>query len=340
MLGRLWHSQPMERLRRQLAPSMRFLLYQRVDRVDHDPFDQVVCPDHFAQQMQHLRQQRVPLSIDQALQAIRANRVIRRGVVVTFDNGSADHLLATLPILEYYEIPATIFIATGLIGRTHENWWDELQRLVLGPGELPELLTISRDGPCWQFRLDPAQTTPGHRPEHQRWRFPDPTIAGTRPSLFLQLYHALQTLDPPALERVMEQLRQQIGAPPPPASTVRMLTEPELLQLAQSPLITLGAQTHDHVRLPALDATQQRYQLARSRAWLEKRLDRPVRHLAYPHGEASSLTQAIAADVGFQSACLIGSRPVRRGVPPHAIPRYPAGNWDGARFATQLDWWH
>jgi peptidoglycan/xylan/chitin deacetylase (PgdA/CDA1 family) len=47
-------------------------------------------------------------------------------VVLTFDDGYADNLLNALPLLEKYNIPATIFVCTQNIGTLEEFWWDKL----------------------------------------------------------------------------------------------------------------------------------------------------------------------------------------------------------------------
>ena len=76
----------------------------------------------------------------------------RREVALTFDDGYADNLTHAKPILEKFHAPATIFITTGYIGAAKEFWWDELERLIMTPGELPERLEIQNDE--WVFEFD------------------------------------------------------------------------------------------------------------------------------------------------------------------------------------------
>jgi len=44
-----------------------------------------------------------------------------KSIVITFDDGYKDNLTNALPILEKYNIPATIYIATSFIGKTEHN---------------------------------------------------------------------------------------------------------------------------------------------------------------------------------------------------------------------------
>jgi peptidoglycan/xylan/chitin deacetylase (PgdA/CDA1 family) len=47
-----------------------------------------------------------------------------RGVVITFDDGYRDNYTHAYPILRELNLPATIFLTTGHIGRSSLFWWD------------------------------------------------------------------------------------------------------------------------------------------------------------------------------------------------------------------------
>ncbi len=50
--------------------------------------------------------------------------------IIYFDDGYKDNLTVALPILKKYNIPATVFVTTGLINRTHMLWSIELRALL------------------------------------------------------------------------------------------------------------------------------------------------------------------------------------------------------------------
>jgi peptidoglycan/xylan/chitin deacetylase (PgdA/CDA1 family) len=63
-----------------------------------------------------------------------------------------------------------------------------------------------------------------------------------------------------------------------------------------------GAHTLTHPRLPELSPAACREELAGSRATLEDRLGRPVRHFAYPFGAYNEAVRAAADEAGYRSA--------------------------------------
>jgi peptidoglycan/xylan/chitin deacetylase (PgdA/CDA1 family) len=64
-----------------------------------------------------------------------------------------------------------------------------------------------------------------------------------------------------------------------------------------------GAHTVTHPRLVGVDPARCRSELAEARSRLETELSRPAVHLAYPYGSFDQAVQAIAAEMGYVTAC-------------------------------------
>jgi len=101
----------------QFRHKVIILLYHRVFKATLDPQLLCVTPENFASHMEHLRRNYIVLSLTQLQQMLVEENLPRKAVVVTFDDGYADNLWNAKPILEMYEVPATIFITTGYIGK-------------------------------------------------------------------------------------------------------------------------------------------------------------------------------------------------------------------------------
>lgn len=64
-----------------------------------------------------------------------------RHYAITFDDGYKDNLTTALPLLEKYELPMTLFIAAGFIGRDKYLTVDEVKKIAAHP-----LVTIGSHG--------------------------------------------------------------------------------------------------------------------------------------------------------------------------------------------------
>ena len=126
------------RLRDRFAPEGLILLYHRVADAGSDPWSLCVTPRHFAEHLEVLRKYSDPMRLQHLAQGLYRRQRAGRPVAITFDDGYADNLQNAKPLLERYDIPATVFVTTGYIGSEREFWWDELERLLLQPGTVPE----------------------------------------------------------------------------------------------------------------------------------------------------------------------------------------------------------
>ena len=104
------------------------LVYHRIAEPESDRWRLAVSPGHFDEHMAIVRERFHPIALDALGAALRRGTVPRRSVVVTFDDGYRDNLLAR-PVLEAYEVPATIFVVTGYTGTEEGFWWDELEQI-------------------------------------------------------------------------------------------------------------------------------------------------------------------------------------------------------------------
>ena len=103
--------------------------YHRIADTTSHVYGVCVSPEHFIEQMQTLRKYALPISLSKLVQHLKDGSLPPKSVAVTFDDGYADNLYSAKPILENYEIPATVFICTGYVGK--QFWWDELDRLIM-----------------------------------------------------------------------------------------------------------------------------------------------------------------------------------------------------------------
>lgn len=95
------------------ADGLVVLIYHRVGG---DTASEIDLPTAlFDEQMAYLAEHSRVLSLSDGVAALRDKTPIRSAVTVTFDDGTADFVETALPILERYQIPATLYAATEFI---------------------------------------------------------------------------------------------------------------------------------------------------------------------------------------------------------------------------------
>lgn len=327
---RLWSRRP---------PRALVLMYHRVAEVRSDPWGLCVSPARFAEHLEVLQRRGPCLRLEELVEALRNGQLPRRALVLTFDDGYADNYHHAKPLLERYGVPATFFLTTGLLGSQREFWWDELDRLILQPGRLPERLRLTVEGKVRTWSLGEAACySEEARRRHGAWRAWEEAPT-KRHALYCSLWEALYALPDDRRQHVLSALRTWAGAPEGGRRTHRVLSAREAIALAQGRHIEVGAHTVTHPPLALLSAASQRSEIQQSKAQLEQLLDRPVASFSYPHGRHAPETRSLVRQAGFASACTTAPVPVQPAADAFQLPRVQVQNWKGEVFDEQLSTW-
>ncbi|MDZ8223202.1 polysaccharide deacetylase family protein [Nostoc sp. ChiVER01] len=333
--------QTARRIRKRLTPGGLILLYHRVAQVDSDPWSLCVSPSHFAEHLEVLHRFGRVVQLQQLTQTLEQGKHPHRQFVITFDDGYADNLDNAKPLLEHYDKPATVFVTSGHIGSQHEFWWDQLERLLLQPGTLPEKLVLTINGSSYEWELGASTYYSKESYQHHHsWRASRQDSPTPRHSLYCSLYPLLRPLPENERQKILAQLLVWTGAKPSSRLTHRSLTSTELSVLEQGGLIEVGAHTVTHPFLSALPAPLQQEEIQRGKAELEEILGHSVSSFAYPYGDYTAETIPIVRAAGFARAC---STTIAYSIGRHAdcfqLPRVVVEDWDGDEFARQLKGW-
>ena len=70
------------------------------------------------------------MSLDNYLSCLKNGEVLKRAVVLSFDDCYRNVLVNAIPILSRYKIPATIFVNSGLVGLQRLDWCSKVAYLV------------------------------------------------------------------------------------------------------------------------------------------------------------------------------------------------------------------
>jgi peptidoglycan/xylan/chitin deacetylase (PgdA/CDA1 family) len=310
-------------LRARVLGGALILGYHRISAVEDDFYQVCVSPENFAKHMEALREYAHPISLSKLVQSLKQNVLPPKSVAVTFDDGYADNLHVAKPILEKYDIPATVFICTGYLGR--EFWWDELERLALSSRADPRALRL-RVGRA-QFKWDPPQVNSEmDNPEVHR-------------QFHRALYHLLLSLDVEDQNHAIGVIRSWFEVSSPGISTPRAMSEEELLRLVDGGLIELGAHTSHHPMLPQLSFERQKEEIQSSKRDLEALLGKKIAGFSYPNGRATVDAKRLVREMGFTYACTSLHDVVRPGSDVYELTRFWQQDVDGERFVKRLNRW-
>lgn len=102
----------------------KILMYHRISR---DGACGTISIDQFEEQMKVVKRYFNPLSIENLMKYQDKGIVPKYAVSITFDDGYHDFSDYAFPILERFEIPATLFVTTGFINGEMMLWPDQIR---------------------------------------------------------------------------------------------------------------------------------------------------------------------------------------------------------------------
>jgi peptidoglycan/xylan/chitin deacetylase (PgdA/CDA1 family) len=309
------------------------LLYHRIAGPRMDPLELDVREERFAAQLAILARDATVLPLDEFEDRRRAGTLPPRATAITFDDGYADNQHLAAPALAAAGLPATVFVTTGMTGANREFWWDDIERVAFSDRHLePPVPGMSLS---WKH-ADGAPRAAG------AWRVLSGEALTPRHRLYRELFLALRAIAPAAREARLAALRAWAGVPDDARPSHRTMTLDELLALAATPGITIGAHTITHPVLKLLPVADQQRELAGSGAQLAGWLGHPVRAVAYPFGtvhDVSADTWRAARDAGFDYALINEPRTAWRWTSRWELPRFLVRDWDAAEFTGRLAAW-
>jgi len=318
-------------------------VYHRIESVPVDPWELAVTPAHFGEHLEVLRERARPMSIRELIHALRNGGAPPDAVAVTLDDGYADNFRHARAHLHEADVPATVFVVAGALGRPNAFWWDELADIFLRPGRLPQVLELEVESAPHRFDLGGAAnyTTEDAEP-HRWWRGWTRDSPTPRHRAYLQAFRLLQSVPDEARSRILAKIRTWAGPPPGWSEQGRAMTCEEVALLARDGLVEVGAHTMTHPRLSALSGPAQSREIRDSRTRLEEILGSAVTTFAYPYGQPDDYGEesvAIVRDAGFEGACANVSGTVTSASDLFQLPRFHVSDWDGDFFDRQWSEW-
>jgi hypothetical protein len=168
-------SRAVRRLRQRFSPAAVILLYHWVCEVETDPWDLSVSLEHLTQQFEVLRYEGLCLTLaDLMARWEEGKRLPPRCFVVNFADGYGDNLHNARPLLDRFDVPATVFLVSSMLGAGEEFWWDVPYRVFLQQATLPRHLSLTVDAVTHRWRLTgDAHYMESMHCQHRGWQAED-----------------------------------------------------------------------------------------------------------------------------------------------------------------------
>jgi peptidoglycan/xylan/chitin deacetylase (PgdA/CDA1 family) len=320
----------------RFAPRAFILMYHRIAEPESDPWALSVSPRHFASHLKILKKYTHPMGLPDLVAHLQDGKVPRRAVVITFDDGYADNLYEAKPLLERYDIPATVFLPTGFIGENEEFWWDKLDRLLLNSERLPKNPRLVVNGRSYVWELSESYDHQETSCPHGGHKSKANLQLCSRRSLYFSVYRLLLPLSEQDRQACLQEIQGWVSGEPKPSPAYGVLSPEEVDMLGRDGLVEIGSHTITHPFLSAHPEAFQQREIEQGKIDLEAITGRPVNSFAYPHGDYDERSVALVRQAGFVCACSIEENSVWRHSDPFLLPRLKVNNYNGEGFIRRL----
>jgi peptidoglycan/xylan/chitin deacetylase (PgdA/CDA1 family) len=298
--------------------------------VDPDLDGSLVQASVFRRQLRFLKGQYNVISPEEFLLWCETRHELPpRSVLLTCDDGLQNSLCDMLPILQEAGLTCLFFVTGASLAETPTMLWYE------------ELFLMFLAGPE-TFTLELIETGP-----HQ-----DISRRGKR-ALWWELVRKLSRYEPNRRKALMEGIKMQLGLGEhwdaeyreDPAGRRRflVLNQPELQQLVAAGMC-IGAHTKSHPMLSQSSPDVAWNEISESKHLLEQALEQRIWALAYPFGDALSVTSReiqMAERAGFQCALLNVGGGFETQTPKFALPRtHITAGMNLAEFEAHISGFH
>lgn len=295
--------------------SLQILTYHRVND-DGDICFPGTPTRLFAQQMEYLADSHRVLDLAEAAERLAANDIPDNAIVITFDDGYRDNFSNALPILDKLALPATIFLATGVIGSDRLLWHDRVFN-AFRETQLPQWTGFA-ESRCYSLAK------------------PEERVAALESSL-----KVIFTLGESERDRCIDRLVDQLQVAGRREQSGLMLSWDEVAQMSRK-RIAFGSHTVTHPILTRVPADRIAEEMATSKKLIEQRLGNTVKAFAYPKGgvgDFDATTRSLLIDAGYRCAVTTlfgGNKP---GQDPFELKRGTPWEQDIDSFAVKLAWY-
>jgi len=239
----------------------------------------------FRQHVAYLKANYNVVPLERVIQHYRnADALPPRTVAITIDDGYESTGTLAYPVLQEYQLPATVFVTTGFVEDGEPLWTDRLEYALTAT--TASRLQVTIEGQTRSY-----------------------DIADRRGKLACDsdLRSRLKVVPQEARPAIVEQLERNLGKALQPdddrAALYRPLSWAQIREMAEGGLVSIGAHTVSHVILTRCSPDRARNELLVSKQLIEQKLGAPCTMFCYPNGQLGCFdasTRAMLQELGYE----------------------------------------
>ena len=269
-----------------------FLVYHSVSNCTFVPpeLGLTISPRRFEWHLRTLKTFFNVISFERAVKMLSGKiPSVPRAVVVNFDDGYRDNWENAFPLLKKYGLPATVFLATGVIGTENRIWLNELY-LDFYRTKVPLITLINCQGKKLTYSLS--------------------TDSDKKHALFAVrdlLKNCGGDFRGKLLKDITDQLRKNVSEVD--CDTLKMLSWEQINEMTRNN-ITFGAHTVNHLIIANETESIQEKEIKLSKETIEQKTGQPVNVFAYPGNAGKGfdgMTKELIKCSGYTACCLFST---------------------------------
>ncbi len=296
-------------------PTGRIFCYHRVND-ERDPFFPAMTADFFERQIRFVARRFKVVSLSGLIAHLESGSP-ETAIAITFDDGYRDNYENAFPILQRYDVPATIFLTTGSLDRNEPLWFEQLAAA---------LKTTTHEYVDVEMNL----------PRRFWLRTVEERLIANR-----ELFALLRQMPDAVRQNQLQSILRALTVPDAGQRKDSMLTWDQVRYMKQRN-IDFGGHTVTHPYLSKLTTEQVEWEVSECKRRIETELQAPVAYFAYPNGRGEDFAPSnkdMVRAAGYRAAVT-----TLWGLNYQSTDRLElrrSGPWeeDEALFVSKMDWY-
>jgi peptidoglycan/xylan/chitin deacetylase (PgdA/CDA1 family) len=239
----------------------RVMPHQRRTRI-HNHLSLEISPDHLDSIIRYFKKNRYHFtSLDELKEWASTGRCsFQKFVIFTFDDGYIDNLKYAYPIFKKWNIPFTIYVTTAFPNNTSLLWWYILEDIIA---------------------------------KNETVRFPIAKVNLTyscnnilnKEKTYTQIRKTIMSYNEEERDKHVKEFALANKYSFGKFEERMTLNWDEIEQLANDPLVTIGAHTLNHYNLCSISFDDAKREIKDSKSQIEAHINKVVNHFSYPLGK-------------------------------------------------------